>query len=214
MYLYSYLLSTHGISGLAAHRDGQQFAVRQKIVTNMYSPSLSPPPLPLYLRSPAVAHQRCTWRLWSSEFGDALWGCDRVRLEMQLETEIEWTQRCTGRPWSSEFGHAHGGWDRVNSEINFELWSSEFRDAVSVGYDRGRLQEYLQVVDLEVVDGRSARCWDSIHQLVNSKPWEWAHMKSWEWRDDRQSKVYAVLGVCCTQRMLHSVLTHDDGMER
>ena len=27
-------------------------------------------------------------------------------------------------------------------------------------------------------------------------------------------KVYAVLGVCCTRCMLHSVLTHDYGMER
>ena len=26
--------------------------------------------------------------------------------------------------------------------------------------------------------------------------------------------VYGVLGVCCTRCMLHSVLTHDDGMVR
>jgi len=26
--------------------------------------------------------------------------------------------------------------------------------------------------------------------------------------------VYAVLGVCCTPYMLHSLLSHDDGMER
>ena len=30
----------------------------------------------------------------------------------------------------------------------------------------------LEVVDLEALDGRRARCWDSIHQLVNSTPWE------------------------------------------
>jgi len=115
---------------------------------------------------------RCTERPWLSEFGDALWGRDWARLEMQLETEIEWTQRCTGRPWSSEFGHALGGRDRVNSEMHSELWSSQFRDAHAVGYDRGRWEEYLEVVDLEAVDGRRARCWDSIHRLVNSKPWE------------------------------------------
>jgi len=61
MYLYSYL-STHGISVLAARGDCQQFEVRLKMTTNMYSPSLSSPPLPLYLRTPAVAHLRCTWR--------------------------------------------------------------------------------------------------------------------------------------------------------
>ena len=186
MYLYSYL-STHGISGLATRGDCQQLEVHLKMTKNMYSPSLSPPP-------------------------------------------IEWTRSCTGRPWSSEFGHALGGGDRVNSEMHSELWSSVFRDALSAGYDRGRWEENLEVVDLEAVDGRRARCWDSIDRLVNPKLWEWALMKSWEWRDDRQSEVYAVLGVCCTRRMLHSadaalgvcctrrmlqsVLTHDDGMER
>ena len=44
MYLYSYL-STHGISGLAARGDCQQFEVRLKMTTNMYSPQLSPPPI-------------------------------------------------------------------------------------------------------------------------------------------------------------------------
>jgi len=31
-----------------------------------------------------------------------------------------------------------------------------------------------------------------------------ALMKSWEWRDDKQSWVYAVLSLCCTRCMLHS----------
>jgi len=58
-----------------------------------------PPPLPLYCRTPAVTHQRCTWRPWQSEFGDALRGRDRASLEMHLEAEIKWTQWCTWRPW-------------------------------------------------------------------------------------------------------------------
>jgi len=68
---------------------------------NIYSPSLCPPPLPLYLRTTAVAPWRCTW---SSVFG------------MHLETEIECTQRCTLRPGSSEFGDALGGRGLINSE--------------------------------------------------------------------------------------------------
>ena len=36
--------------------------------------------------------------------------------------------------------------------MHSELWSSEFRDGIAAGYDRGRLEEYLEVVDLEVVD--------------------------------------------------------------
>ena len=42
---------------------------------------------------------------------------------------------------------------------------SEFGDALG-GLDRPRL-EYL-----EAVNRRRAGCWDSIHQLVNSQPWE------------------------------------------
>jgi len=66
----------------------------------------------------------------------------------------------------------------VNSGMHSALRSSEFRDELASGYDRGRFEEYLEVVDLEAVDGRRARCWDSIHRLVNSKPWEWALLKS------------------------------------
>jgi len=56
--------------------------------------------------------------------------------------------------------------------MHSELWLSELRDALAAGYDRGWLEEYLEVVDLEAVDGRRARRCDSIHRLVNSKPWE------------------------------------------
>jgi len=114
----------------------------------------------------------CTGRPCSGEFGDSLRGRDWVSLEMQSETEIEWTQRCTGRPWSRELGHALGGRDRVNSEMHSELWSCESRDALAAGYNRGRLEECLEVIDLEAVNGRCACGWNSIHQLVNSKPWE------------------------------------------
>jgi len=115
---------------------------------------------------------RFTGRRWLSEFRDALWGRDRASLEMQSETGIEWTHRCTGRPWLSEFRHALGGRDQVNWDIHSELWSRDFRDALAAGYDRGRLEEYLEVVDLEVVDGRRVSGWDSIHRLVYSKLWE------------------------------------------
>jgi len=170
---------------------------------------------------------RRNWRPRLGELRDALGGRVRASLEMHLETEIERTLRCTGRPWLSEFGLAFGCRYRVNSEMHSELWSSESRDALAAGYDRGRLEEYLEVVDPEAVDGRRARCWDSIHQLVNSKPWECDEVTlplKLTWNRDNEGttnnlrcmlySVYAVLGVCCTRRMLLSVLTHDDGMER
>ena len=42
--------------------------------------------------------------------------------------------------------------------MHSELRSSEFSDALAAGYDRGSLEESLEVVDLEAVDGRHAKC--------------------------------------------------------
>jgi len=126
---------------------------------------------------------RCTWRPRSSELRAALGDRDRGSLEMHLEAEIEWTESCTWRRWSIEFGDALGSRDRASLEMHWgeviervwrctcRPWLSEFGDALVAGYDRARLEEYLAVVDLEAVGGRRARCWDSIHRLVNSKPW-------------------------------------------
>ena len=54
---------------------------------------------------------RCTWKLWSSQFGDALGGRDCVTQKMHLEAVIERVWRCTWRPWSSKIGGVLGdGW--------------------------------------------------------------------------------------------------------
>jgi len=58
-----------------------------------------------------------------------------VNSEKHLEAVIERVWICTGRPRSSEFG-----------------------DALVAGNDRARLEEYLEVVDLEAVDGRRPSC--------------------------------------------------------
>jgi len=65
--------------------------------------------------------RRCTWRPWSSEFGEALAGHDRVNSEMHLEAVIERVWRCTWRPWSSGFGDALGGRDRVTQRCTWRL---------------------------------------------------------------------------------------------
>jgi len=231
MYLYCYL-STHGISGLAARGECQQLDVHLKMMiewTRRYTPrpwssecgdarrGRDRARLEMQLETEIEWTQRCTGRPWSSELWHAHGGHDRASVKMQLETEIEWTQRCTGRPWSSACRHALGGRDRVNSGMHSKLWSSEFRDALGAGNDPARLMENLEVVNLEAVDGRRARCCDSIHRLVIWKPWEcdevtsplkllcrtgwwqaiWREVrrklhsgvnsKSREWRDDRPS---------------------------
>jgi len=136
------------------------------------SPYTNSRSLMMYLEAMIERVWRCTGKPWSSEFGDALGGRDRVNSEMHLEAMREQVWRCTWRPRLSELRDAFGGRDRVNSEMHSELWSSEFRDSLAAGYDRGRFEEYLEVVHLEAVDGRSAMCWDSIHRLVDSKPWK------------------------------------------
>ena len=89
----------------------------------------------IQLETETESTQRCTWRRCWSEFKHALGGRNQESLEMQLESEIERTQRYT--PWPS---------------------SSEFGDALVACYDRARLEEYLDVVDLEAGDGRRSRC--------------------------------------------------------
>jgi len=68
-----------------------------------------------------------------------------VNSVMHWEAMIERVWRCNWRPRLSELRDALRGHDRASSDMHF---------------------------DLEAVDGRCGRCCDSIHQLVNSEPWE------------------------------------------
>jgi len=138
----------------------------------------------MYLEIEIKWTQRCTRRPRLSELGDALGGWGRVNSEMHFEAVIEWVWRCTWRPSSSELRDTLSGRDRASLEMQLETeiectqrytprpWLSTVGDALVGGHDRARLEEYLEVVHLEVVDGRRARCWESIHRLVNSRPWE------------------------------------------
>jgi len=138
--------STHAISGLAA-------------VCQIYTPH-HPVHLHypcIYIQPPALLEDEhdwaclwCPWRGRSSELSDAFGGRDWASLEIQLETEIEWTQRCTCRPGSSEFGDALGGHDQTNLQAIIERvwrctlrpWSSEFGDTLGCRH-RARLEKYL-----------------------------------------------------------------------
>jgi len=127
-YLYSYP-SIHGISRLAAGGAWEPFEVHPKMTID-------------WTHAMIERVWRFMWRPRSSELRDALWGHDRASLEMQLETEIEWTQRCNWRPWSSEIGDSLGGHDRASLERHLEAkvewtqrytlrsWSSEFWDVI------------------------------------------------------------------------------------
>jgi hypothetical protein len=83
---------------------------------NIYSPSRYPPPLPVHFPTPAVAPSRCTLRLCSSEFWDALGGCDNATLEAVIE--CIWRFPCM--QWSSEHRDALGDRDRARLEIHLD----------------------------------------------------------------------------------------------
>ena len=131
--------------------------------------------LEIYCEAEIEWTQRFTLRPWSREVGDALGGQDRVNWELHMKDVIEGVWRFTWRQRSIELRAALGGRHRSSLEMHWEAviervwrctwrpWSSEFGDALVAGYDRARLEEYLEVVDLEAVGGTGARCWDSIH---------------------------------------------------
>ena len=168
MYLYSYP-STHGISGLAAGGAWEQFEVRLKMTID-WTQRYTQRPWPSEFGNAVGGRNRAyleihleamivrTWRPWLNEFG----GRNRASLELHLEAVIERYRRWTWRPWSTEFGDALEAVIKRVWRWTWRLWSCEFG-----GRDRVRLDEYL-----EAVDGRLTGCWDSIHRLVNSQPWE------------------------------------------
>jgi len=121
MYPYSYQ-STHVISGLAAGGAWDQIEVRLKMTIEWT--------------------QRYTPRPWSSEFGDALAGCDWVNLEMHSEIVIERVWLCPCRPWLCELG----GRNRASVEMHLEavierVWRYTLR-----GHDRGNLEAVIERV--------------------------------------------------------------------
>jgi len=175
---------------------------------NIYSPSLCPPPLPLYLRTNAVASWRSTWA---------------KMFEMHLETEIEWTQRCTWRLGSSEFGDALGGRGWVDSEdalggrdrSSLEMRSEAVTERVWRCTCRLWSSEIGGVLGGSRFGGRRDGSWDSIHWLTCNC----GNVESWVQHLSRDEKLagsgrLSILGWCCTWCMLYSVLTHDYGMER
>jgi len=81
-----------------------------------------PPPLPLYLRTPAVAHSRCTWRPWSSELRDALGGPNRANLEIHLEAVIEWDWMST---WRRSMDGAPGAETVFHQLVRSQPWECD-----------------------------------------------------------------------------------------
>jgi len=84
----------------------------------------------LHLETEIQWTQRCTGRQWSSEFGHALGGCDRVNSVMHLEAMIERSWWRTWRQWSTELIYALRACDRATlvmhllAMIKWYSWST------------------------------------------------------------------------------------------
>jgi len=134
--------------------------------------------------------------LWSSDFPDALEDHHWATLDMQSETQFEWTQRCTGRPWLSEIWHGIGGWDRENLNIYSKAvtqwdWGSTWRRSLR-REARWQLRLY-SLVNLELWD-----CW-VLSTTTSTKIWNWLGA------GDYWSENDAVIGVNCTWCKLYLV---------
>jgi hypothetical protein len=117
---------------------------------------------------------RCTWRLWSSEFG-------HMHLEaMNVEDVIERVWSCTGRSWSSEIGGQLDGSKSAGGS------SEEMRDASGdfihwFAHNCGNVENWIP------------------HGLLRDDTgWERETVDL----GIMQYTVYAVLSVCCTRYML------------
>jgi len=83
---------------------------------NIYSPSLYPALLPLYLHTPAITPWWSTWRLWSRENGDTRRGRDLV----DSEAVIVSVRKYTWGLWSSKGRDALGGRVPARFEMHLE----------------------------------------------------------------------------------------------
>jgi len=124
-----------------------------------------------HLKIPFKWNVRCSWRLWSRDFGEVN-GCrlgsgelkgwlgdrDWVIPEIYLDAEIKWLWRCTCIPWSGK----PEGCDYATMKILLEaiirqtwrLWSCEIGDAIAA-YNRASLEMFLEAM----IQPNYARTW-------------------------------------------------------
>ena len=179
--------------------------------------------------------QRCTWRPWWSQFGDALGDWDRVNSETHFEAGIEQVSRCTWRPWSCQLEarnrtsleiHLEAVIERV-WRCNWRPWSSEYGDTLG-DRDPVRLDEYLEAADgrrtgtqfiswLTRNHGNVTRwlyLWSSYGELAGGGWSVGRYAGSWSYIQGSTRNCENEGTTDNLRCMLYSVLTHDHGMER
>jgi len=163
--------------------------VAQSISITFVSPYTRRRSLTMYLEAIMKRVERCTLRPWSSEFGDALAGRDRVKWEMLLEAVIDRVWWCTWRPWSIEIGGVLGGGSSGGGRSGGR--SDGSRDSIHwLTRNRGNVESWVQYGPPRDESWLAAG---------DSRSWDDPVLGVWSTRCMLYS-VYAVLGVCCTRR--------------
>jgi len=101
----------------------------------IYLEAVIEPVSKMHLEAEIEWTERCTWRSWSIEFGDALGGRDPSSLDMRWEAMIELVWTCTWRPRSSELRDALRVCDRASLEMHLQGmierdWRSTWRQSI------------------------------------------------------------------------------------
>jgi len=147
----------------------------------------------------------CTWWPWSCE----LRGCDWASLQIRLEAVIERVWRNTWRPWWSEFGDELGGRNRASLDGYWEAvdgrragcWDCQHQLVNSQPWECDKVTVPVSSHG-ELADSgwlcREACQMLKLHSGVNSQ--------SWEWREDQQTWVDVVFGICCTRCQLMIII--------
>jgi hypothetical protein len=190
----------------------------------------------LDIQSGAMFEQdwKCTWRLPSGNYGDALRGCDSASLEIHfnvcnrvnMEAVIKPGWRYTWRVRSSEVWDTLAGCNRASLELHSEImiewvWRCTWRAWPNkIGVVLGGSQ-----AGGGSLEGWHHGSWDSIHWLTHNCGYVGNWIQPALLRDKRlagserqsvlgwcstqsiQYSVYVVLRVCCTRCMLYWVYT-------
>jgi len=182
MHQYNYP-STHGIPGLPAGGAWEHVEVGLKMTiesTERYTPRLwfskfgaalgehDQDSLEMHLEARIKWTQWYTPRPWLSECGNALGRRDWVNWGMHLEAVIERVWTCNWKVRLSKLRDALQSHNRARLDMHVAamiVWVSRCTCRQWLSEIGGVL---LEVVDLEAVNGRCVRCWDTIHWLVNS----------------------------------------------
>jgi len=168
---------------------------------------------------------RYTPRPWSSEFEDALGGCDQVSLEMHLEAIMVRDRRSTWRVWLSKFGDELGGRDWASSEMHLQAmmeWDRTGTWRWSMDGAPGAenlFTSYSTRIHGNVTGGLYiwvlVETWSLAVNGVDQHAGRWNYSQGSTRNHANAGKrknlrwmlysVYAVLGVCCTWCMLYLV---------